>query len=35
LLKTDFKDIDEELGPTSALAGSILIVQGEVSKGVA
>ncbi|UZJ56832.1 hypothetical protein CBS101457_006152 [Exobasidium rhododendri] len=29
LLKTDFKDIDEELGPTSALAGSLLIVQGE------
>lgn len=30
LLNKDFKDIDEELGPTSALAGSIFIVRGEV-----
>lgn len=31
LLKRDFRDIDPDEGPTTSLAGSILIVQGEVS----
>jgi hypothetical protein len=35
LLKRDFRDIDPEEGPTTSLAGSILIVQGEVSFALA
>lgn len=33
LLKTDFKNINKELGPTSALAGSMFVVHAEVSNG--